>query len=96
MGCLAMGYIADRFRRRLALGAACCVSSAAIFAQVFANQNGVLLLGKLLNGLSMGSYLTISSSYAAEVCPIELRGISTSGVNLFMGCKYSFTRDYCE
>ena len=96
MGCLAMGYIADRFGRRLALGAACCVSSAAIFAQVFANQNGVLLLGKLLNGLSLGSFLTISSSYAVEVCPIELRGISTSGVNLFMGCKYSFTRDYCE
>ena len=85
MGCLVMGYIADRFGRRLALGAACCVSSAAIFAQVFVNQNGVLLLGKLLNGLSMGSYLTISSSYAAEVCSIELRGISTSSVNLFMG-----------
>ncbi|OCK84182.1 MFS sugar transporter-like protein [Lepidopterella palustris CBS 459.81] len=85
VGCLAMGYIADHFGRRLALGAACCVSCAAIFAQVFANQNGVLLLGKLLNGLSLGSYLTISSSYAAEVCPIVLRGLSTSGVNLFMG-----------
>ncbi|OCL03233.1 MFS sugar transporter-like protein [Glonium stellatum] len=85
VGCLAMGCIADRFGRRMALGAACCVSSAAIFAQVFANQNGVLLLGKLINGLSLGSYLTIASSYAAEVCPIQLRGISTSGVNLFMG-----------
>lgn len=79
MGCLAIGYIANRFGRRLALGAACCVSYAAIFAQVFANQNGVLLLGKLLNGLSLGSYLTISSSYAVEVCPIKLGGIPSNG-----------------
>ncbi|KAF2805123.1 general substrate transporter [Mytilinidion resinicola] len=85
VGCIAMGYLADRFGRRLALAAACCLSCAAIFAQVFASQNGVLLLGKLINGVSLGSYLTISSSYAAEVCPVELRGISTSGVNLFLG-----------
>ena len=85
MGCSAIGYIADRFGRRLALGAACCVSSAATFAQVFANQNGVLLLGKLLNRSSLGSYLTIPLSYAVEICPIELRGISISSVNLFMG-----------
>jgi len=76
VGCLAMGYTADRFGRRLALGVACCVSSAAVFAQIFANQNGVLLLGKLLNGLSLGSFLTISSSYAAEVCSIKLRPCS--------------------
>lgn len=37
VGCLAMGYIADRFGRQLVLGAACCVSSAAILAEVFAN-----------------------------------------------------------
>lgn len=85
VGCLAMGYITDRFGRQLALGAACCVSSAAILAEVFTNRNGVLLLGKLLNGLSLGSYLTISSSYAVEVCPTELGGISISGVDLSIG-----------
>jgi sugar porter (SP) family MFS transporter len=84
-GCIATGYLADRFGRRIALALACCVSCAAVFAQVFASHNGVLLLGKLVNGLSLGGYLTISSSYAAEVCPVELRGISTSGVNLFLG-----------
>ncbi|KAL2352620.1 hypothetical protein BJ546DRAFT_1064345 [Cryomyces antarcticus] len=33
----------------------------------------------------MGAYLTIAPSYAAEVCPVQLRDISTSGMNLFMG-----------
>lgn len=38
-----------------------------------------------MNGLSLGSFLTIPSGFAADVCPVELRGLTTSGVQLFVG-----------
>ena len=84
-GCVLAGYAADRFGRRLVLTACCINTTASVFLQVFANKNGILLAGKLINGLSLGAYLTIAPSYMVEICPIQLRGITTSGVNLFIG-----------
>lgn len=52
---------------------------------VFANSSSVLLVSKLLNGLSLGAYLTISSSYTAEISPVRLRGLTTSLVQLLIG-----------
>ncbi|TVY81109.1 General alpha-glucoside permease [Lachnellula suecica] len=37
---------------------------------------------KLINGLSLGAFLTISSSYSAEACPTSIRGFTLSGVQL--------------
>ncbi|TVY13181.1 General alpha-glucoside permease, partial [Lachnellula arida] len=84
-GAIGSGYLADRLGRRLTLAIACVVSIGAVFLQVFAGSSGLLLAGKLINGLSLGSFLTISSSYSSEVCPVEVRGLTTSGVQLFVG-----------
>ncbi|KAH7370449.1 general substrate transporter [Rhexocercosporidium sp. MPI-PUGE-AT-0058] len=78
-------YLADKIGKRFALGIGCLVSIGAVFVQVFAGQPGTLLVGKLINGLSLGSFLTIPSSYAAEICAVELRGLTTSAVQLFIG-----------
>ncbi|KAK0124914.1 hypothetical protein ONS96_008791 [Cadophora gregata f. sp. sojae] len=84
-GAFASGYLADKIGKRFALGIGCFISIGAVFAQLFAKQPGTLLVGKLINGLSLGSFLAIPSSYAAEICPVELRGLTTSAVQLFIG-----------
>lgn len=53
--------------------------------EFFANQNGVLLTGKLLNGISLDFYQTVSPAYCSEISPRVLRGITTSSVSLFIG-----------
>lgn len=39
---------------------------------------------QLVNGLALGTFLTVPSSYAAEVCPSTIRGLITSGVQLLL------------
>ncbi|RDW69373.1 hypothetical protein BP6252_08393 [Coleophoma cylindrospora] len=85
MGSIATGIMADRVGKRVTLGAACMMSIIAVFVQVFAPGRWILLLGKFINGFPLGAFLTIASSYAAEVCPVEIRGLTTSGVQLFVG-----------
>ncbi|RAL63972.1 hypothetical protein DID88_003160 [Monilinia fructigena] len=83
-GAIATGYLADKFGKRLMMGAGCLLSICAAFLQVFAASSVVLLIGKLINGLALGAFLTIPSSYAAEICPATIRGLTTSGVQLLI------------
>lgn len=53
-----------------------------IFIQFFARSLEVLIVGQLLGGLVLGTYTVIAPTYASEVCPVALRGILTSYVNL--------------
>src|ERR1700712_1606059 len=53
-----------------------------IFIQFFARTLKVLLVGELLGGLVLGAFPVIAPTYASEVCPIALRGVLTSYVNL--------------
>lgn len=53
-----------------------------MFIQFFARSLPVLLVGELLGGLILGTYATIAPTYASEVCPVALRGILTSYINL--------------
>lgn len=42
----------------------------------------MLLAGELLGGLVLGAFPVIAPAYASEVCPVALRGVLTSYVNL--------------
>ena len=42
----------------------------------------MLLVGELLGGLVLGTYAVIAPAYASEVCPVALRGVLTSYINL--------------
>ena len=83
-GAMMCGYVADHIGRRGAMACACTVTIGAIFLQFFAKSNGVLLAGKIINGLSLGFYWTVAPSYCSEIVPLVLRGAATSGVNLFI------------
>ncbi|CAG8978802.1 hypothetical protein HYALB_00012636 [Hymenoscyphus albidus] len=84
-GAIGSGYVVNKWGTKLTLAVACMVSIAAVYLQTFTMDMGLLMVGKLINGATLGAFLTITSSYAAEVCPVEVRGLTTSGVQLFIG-----------
>lgn len=61
------------------VGTICCV-----FIQFFSPSIHVLLVGELLAGLILGFYAVIVPTYTSELCPVALRGILTSNINLFI------------
>ncbi|RSH91961.1 hypothetical protein EHS25_009331 [Saitozyma podzolica] len=85
-GGLSLGIVAERFGRRGATALASFVSITAIFIQFFTppHANGMLLVGKLINGYALGMYVSSASSYCAEISPLALRGITTGSVNLWI------------
>ncbi|CAG8305351.1 unnamed protein product [Penicillium salamii] len=83
-GSLVCGPLSPYVGRKITLAMACVVSSGSIFLQFFAFSRGVLLAGKLLNGISLGMFLVTACSYCSEACPVVLRGITIAMVNLFV------------
>ncbi|KAK3631605.1 hypothetical protein LTR22_021010 [Elasticomyces elasticus] len=70
------------FGRKKTFGVCVLLTTAIIFIQFFARSLPVLIVGELLGGLVLGTYATIAPTYASEVCPVALRGILTSYINL--------------
>lgn len=85
-GAFSLGYISEVFGRRGAVAAACFVSIIGILLQFLtpAHNGGMLLAGKLINGFSLGMFVSSAGSYCAEVSPLALRGITTASVNLWI------------
>lgn len=55
---------------------------ATIFVPVFAPSIEVLCVGEFLMGIPWGVFQTLTTAYAADVCPQALRPILTTYVNL--------------
>lgn len=83
---MCMGRPLTLASRRGATALASFVSITAIFIQFFTppHANGMLLVGKLINGYALGMYVSSASSYCAEISPLALRGITTGSVNLWI------------
>ncbi|KXL47531.1 hypothetical protein M433DRAFT_57808 [Acidomyces richmondensis BFW] len=82
VGAFYASYPMERFGRKLTFGACVILTTGFVFIQFFARSLPVLLAGELLGGLVLGTYATIAPTYASEVCPVALRGILTSYINL--------------
>ncbi|EAA36263.1 putative maltose permease [Neurospora crassa] len=82
VGALIAGYPMERFGRKWTFGACVALTACLIFIQFFARSLQVLLVGELLGGLVLGCYAVIAPAYSSEVCPMALRGVLTSYVNL--------------
>lgn len=72
----------EQFGRKKTFGACVLLTTGFIFIQFFARSLRVLLAGELLGGLVLGCYAVIAPAYASEVCPLALRGVLTSCVNI--------------
>ncbi|KPI41899.1 General alpha-glucoside permease [Cyphellophora attinorum] len=81
-GLFANGILTDRFGYRKTMGGALLVLGLFLFLPFFAFNIQTLLAGQILCGLPWGVFSTLTTTYAAEVMPLNLRGYVTSNINL--------------
>ena len=82
LGLLVSGMLADRFGYRRVLAGALIMITAFIFINFFAPSLIALEMGLVLCGIPWGVFQTITTTFAAEVCPVNLRCYLTTYVNL--------------
>jgi len=80
IGSFGAGPISDRIGRRYSVIGASFISASGIAVQYAADSRGMLLAGKMVNGLAIGSVLACATAWASEISPIRLRGPVQSGI----------------
>ncbi|KAK9452017.1 general substrate transporter [Limtongia smithiae] len=81
-GLIIGGYAVERFGYRKTMLGSLVAISAFIFVQFFASGIIVLQVAYILVGFPWGVFQSITTSYAADVCPVALRCYLTTYVNL--------------
>ncbi|KAI7462185.1 sugar porter family MFS transporter [Hortaea werneckii] len=81
-GLFLTGIIAERIGYRKTMIGALVLLSGFIFLLFFAQNLPMLLIGEILCGLPWGTFQTLTTTYASEVCPVALRPYLTTYVNL--------------
>ena len=82
LGLFAAGIIQDRIGYKKTIMGALFLVICFIFITFFAVNLPMLLCGEILCGIPWGVFQTITTAYASEVCPIQLRAYLTTYVNL--------------
>jgi SP family general alpha glucoside:H+ symporter-like MFS transporter len=82
LGLYISGWLADRFGYKKVLAGALIMIIGFIFINFFAVNLIMLQVGEILCGIPWGVFQTITTTYAAEVCPVQLRAYLTTYVNL--------------
>ncbi|KAK4095869.1 sugar transporter-like protein [Parathielavia hyrcaniae] len=82
LGLFANGIVADRFGYRWTLIGALVACIGFIFIIFFAETLLQLLIGEILIGVPWGVFQTLTTTYAAEVCPTHLRAYLTTYNNM--------------
>ncbi|KAM5353525.1 hypothetical protein ACJ41O_000175 [Fusarium nematophilum] len=84
-GLLLNGYLQSRFGSRRVYMAAMVLMACTIFVLFFAVNVEMLLAGNILCGIPWGIFQTLTTAYAAEICPAALRGYLTAWVSMCWG-----------
>jgi SP family general alpha glucoside:H+ symporter-like MFS transporter len=82
IGLVLNGFVAERFGYRKTMLGALSSITCLIFIQFFAPSVEVLQVGNILMGIPWGVFQTLPVSYASEVCPVALRGLLTTYINI--------------
>ena len=82
LGLLANGLIIARFGYRRTMMGALIALAIFIFLSFFAFNRRTLLASQILCGLPWGVFSTLTTTYAAEVMPLNLRVYLTSSINM--------------
>ncbi|KAM0258478.1 hypothetical protein ACHAQJ_003817 [Trichoderma viride] len=78
-------WAADRWGRKAALLAGIIIVLGGIFGEMFSSVNGAFVVSKLILGVGLGFYLTLSPLASSECTPVAFRGIATAGVQFGIG-----------
>ena len=82
VGLFANGILTEYFGYRKTMIGALVALACFIFLSFFSFNLGTLLAGQILCGCSWGVFSTLTTTYAAEVMPLALRGYLTANTNL--------------
>ncbi|KAG9599896.1 sugar porter family MFS transporter, partial [Aureobasidium melanogenum] len=82
LGLLFIGYIVERIGYKKTMIGSLTLLTGLIFIVFFAQSLPMLLVGEILMGIPWGAFQTLTTTYAAEVCPVSLRAYLTTYVNL--------------
>jgi SP family general alpha glucoside:H+ symporter-like MFS transporter len=85
LGLLFNGWASDRYGPKVVMMASIVALTGFIFILVFAESLTMLVIGEVFCGIPWGVFQTLTTAYASEVCPIQLRGYLTAYVNLCWG-----------
>ncbi|KAJ8606957.1 hypothetical protein MRB53_040622 [Persea americana] len=77
------GWITDHIGYRKTIHFSLIAFCGFIFIAFFAKNTATLLVAQILSGLPWGVFQTLSTAYAADVMPVNLRAYLTSTVNMF-------------
>ena len=80
IGLLASGVLSERYGYRKVMMASLVAMVGFIFIMFFAVNIEMLEVGYVLTGVPWGIFQTITTTYAAEVCPVVLRPYLTTYV----------------
>ncbi|OCF30521.1 hypothetical protein I316_07849 [Kwoniella heveanensis BCC8398] len=79
------GFAQPRFGSKKTYLVAMVAMALAIFLPVFSTSLPMLFGGEILCGIPWGVFQTLATAYAAEICPLALRGYLTAFVNMCWG-----------
>ena len=82
IGLFLNGFVADKYGYRKTLVGALGLCVCFIFIIFFSKTLVQLLIGEILIGTAWGVFQTLTTTYAAEVCPTHLHAYLTTYVNL--------------
>lgn len=82
IGLIFSGYLSERFGYRVVISGSLIFLTGVIFLMFFAVNIQMLQAAYILAGPPWGVFQTITTTYAAEVCPVKLRPVLTTYVNM--------------
>lgn len=82
LGLFANGYVSERYGYRKTMIVSLFAVICFIFIPFFAKDLVDLQVGEILCGIPWGVFQTLTTAYASEVCPTQLRAYLTTYVNL--------------
>ncbi|ETS86526.1 hypothetical protein PFICI_00354 [Pestalotiopsis fici W106-1] len=85
IGLMVNGYLQSRFGSRKVYMATMVLMAGTIFTLFFAVNVQMLFAANILCGIPWGVFQTLTTAYAAEICPAALRGYLTAWVSMCWG-----------
>lgn len=89
VGSILIGSVTDRLGRKWPASASAALTIAGTALQYFSHSRGMLLSGKIVNGLGIGAIMAIATTHGSEVAPFRLRGPVQQALVLFYVCLHA-------